>query len=100
MPSRSFSASSTIGALLTAIGLAIALIGLVQSSKTDQTAGFLVTAAGAMPLIMLAYRVKQTCIGLQEVEEHRAEIQGEAFGLALELVRTGQLTTLTTNKAD
>lgn len=89
-----------IGALLTAAGLAIALIGLAQSSKLDQSTGLLLTTAGTIPLLILAYRVHRASAGLQDVEAHRAEIQGEAFGLALELVRTGQLTTLTTNKAD
>jgi hypothetical protein len=98
MPSRS--SSATIGALVTALGLAIALIGLVQSSKADSATGLALTVIGVVPLLLLAYRVHQASAGLQDVEEHRAEIQGEAFGLALELIRTGQLTALTTNKTD
>jgi hypothetical protein len=93
VPSRSSSAS-TIGALLTALGLAVGLMGLVQSSKIESTAGLFLATAGAIPLLLLVitvrdvqtYRNEQVSAGLQEVEDHRAEIQGEAFGLALELI--------------
>jgi hypothetical protein len=99
VPSRSSSACS-LGALLTALGLATGLIGLVQSSKIDQTAGLFLTTAGAIPLLLLVitvrdiqtYRAEQVSAGLQEVEDHRAEIEGHAFGTALELIRSGQLT--------
>jgi hypothetical protein len=98
-PSRSSSACS-LGALLTALGLATGLIGLVQSSKIDQTAGLIVATAGAILLFLLAYRFQQASAGVLDAEAHRAEIEGAAFGLALELIRTGQLTSLTTDEPD
>ena len=93
MPSRSSSATY-MSALLAALGLAIILIGVVQSSKIDQTAGLILATAGAIPLIVLSIRSAQASAGLRTVEEHRAEIEGHAFGLALEMIRTGQLAPL------
>lgn len=90
MPSRSSSAH-IIGALLAATGLAIALIGLLQSNKLDQSTGLALAAIGSMPLFVLAYRVNRSEAAIRDIDAHRAEIQGEAFSLALELVRTGQL---------
>lgn len=90
MPSRSSSAH-TIGALLTASGLVIALTGLFQVNRLYETAGLALTIIGAIPLLALSYRTSRSDAAIRDIDEHRAEIEGKAFGLALELVRTGQL---------
>ena len=99
MPSRSSSAS-TIGALLTASGLTMALIGLAQSNRPGQTTGLLVAVLGAIPLLALAYRVNRASAGLHDVEEHRAQIQGEAFGLSLKMISAGELSATTASRKE
>lgn len=103
MPSRSSSAF-VLGALLTAVGLMAAAIGDARNSTTEQTAGLIALTLGLSPILLISirnsralrdidsYRAQQVSAGLRDVEAQRAAIQGEAFGLALELFRSGQLT--------
>jgi hypothetical protein len=82
MPSRALLVP-LLGALVTAGGLAATTGGAAHNSTPLEMTGLGAIALGVVPLLVSAMRSSR--------DRPAEEIQGEAFALALELCRNGQL---------
>lgn len=82
MPSRSLM-TPWIGAIVTAGGLAVTTVGAAHNTTPLEITGLGAIALGVLPLLVSAVSNSR--------DRPEEEVQGEAFAIALELFRSGQL---------